>query len=435
MKIVSVVGARPNFMKAAPIIGAVSRHNRSLLASTNGSSTSEMIEHILVHTGQHYDELMSDSFFSDLNLAPPDIHLGAAAGSPAFQTAEIMRKFEAVISEKRPDVVIVVGDVTSTLACALVTAKASFDWSGSRPLLAHVEAGLRSFDRTMPEEINRVVTDHVADLLFVTEPSGVRNLRSEGISPEKIHFVGNTMIDSLLACKQRAAACSILEELGLRRSSENDGGHDAVDRYALLTLHRPSNVDDRDSFLRILSGLEELAKDRPIIFPVHPRTQKRIEDFGLYGYAELRDGLLRGSGQESVYSGCGIVLTQPMGYLDFLCLMMHASVVITDSGGIQEETTCLGIPCVTVRENTERPVTVDLGTNVLAGTNADGIKRAIRRQTEKRITGSVPEKWDGRAAIRIVEIVLRSRGQEASRAAAAVYRHGARQLTPMGTFD
>jgi len=435
MKIISVVGARPNFMKAAPIIGAVSRHNRSsLLTSVSGSSTNGMIEHILVHTGQHYDELMSDSFFSDLNLPPPDIHLGAGTGTPTFQTAEIMRKFEAVISEKRPDVVVVVGDVTSTLACALATAKASFDSCGARPLLAHVEAGLRSFDRTMPEEVNRVVTDHVADLLFVTEPSGVRNLRSEGISSEKIHFVGNTMIDSLLAFKQRAAASSILEELGLRTCGENDGRPGAVDGYALLTLHRPSNVDDRDSFQSILSGLEELAKDRPVIFPVHPRTRKRIEDFGLYGHAELRDRLVRGAGQTSAHSLSGIVLTQPMGYLDFLCLMMHASLVITDSGGIQEETTCLGIPCVTVRENTERPVTVDMGTNILAGTNTEGIRRAIRRQTEERVIGSVPEKWDGRAAIRIVEILLRSRGQEAL-FAEAVDQHGARQLTPMGTFD
>ena len=430
-----MVGARPNFMKAAPIISAVNRHNRnSLVTSTNGSSTAEMIEHILVHTGQHYDELMSDSFFSDLNLPAPDIHLGAGTGTPIFQTAEIMRKFEAVVLEKRPEVVVVVGDVTSTLACALVTAKVSFDSAGSRPLIAHVEAGLRSFDRTMPEEINRVVTDQVADLLFVTESSGVQNLRSEGVPTERIHFVGNTMIDSLLAFKQRAAASSILEELGLRRASEKNGKHGAVDRYALLTLHRPSNVDNRGSFLSILSGLEELAKDCPVIFPVHPRTQKRIEDFNLEGRAGLRGFVVRGAGQKLARCAPGIVLTQPMGYLDFLCLMMHASMVVTDSGGIQEETTCLGIPCVTVRENTERPVTVKIGTNILAGTDTEGIKRAVRRQIERRISGSAPEKWDGQAAIRIVDVLLRSRGQRAV-SAAAFTGHSARQLMPMGTFD
>jgi UDP-N-acetylglucosamine 2-epimerase (non-hydrolysing) len=434
MRIVSVVGARPNFMKAAPIISAVDRHNRSSLVTPSAAdSTDEMIEHILVHTGQHYDELMSDSFFRDLNLPSPDIHLGVGAGTPTFQTAEIMRKFETVVSDKRPDVVVVVGDVTSTLACALVTAKASFDSAASRPLIAHVEAGLRSFDRSMPEEINRVVTDHLADLLFVTEPSGIQNLRSEGISPEKIHFVGNTMIDSLLACKQRAESSSILEELGLRQSSEQSGERCVGDRYALLTLHRPSNVDNRDSFASILSGLEDLAKDRPIIFPVHPRTQKRIEDFNLGGSTGLR-GRVPDGGQQFGRCGPGIVLTRPMGYLDFLCLMMHASVVITDSGGIQEETTCLGIPCVTVRENTERPVTVKIGTNIVAGTSAEGIKRAIQQQSEKRIAGSVPEKWDGRAAIRIVEILLLSRARKAI-SATAIAAHSARQLIPMGTFD
>jgi UDP-N-acetylglucosamine 2-epimerase (non-hydrolysing) len=435
MKIISVVGARPNFMKAAPIISAVNRRNKDSLATrTNGSSTAEKIEHTLVHTGQHYDELMSDSFFSDLNPPAPDIHLDVGTGTPAFQTAEIMRRFETVISEGRPDVVVVVGDVTSTLACALVTAKASFDSAGSRPLVAHVEADLRSFDGTMPEEINRVVTDHLADLLFVTEPSGVQNLRSEGIPPERIHFVGNTMIDSLLACKERAESSSILQELGLRRDSDKDGERGTMDRYALLTLHRPSNVDNRDSFLSILSGLEELANRCPIIFPVHPRTQKRIEDFSVEYRAGMTGFPLHAVGQKLASRGSGIVLTPPMGYLDFLCLMMHACVVVTDSGGIQEETPCLGIPCVTVRENTERPVTLKTGTNILAGTNTEGIKRAIRRQIEKRVTGSVPEKWDGRAAIRIVEILLRSNSQRA--VSAAVFpAHRARQLMPMGTFD
>src|SRR5690349_11450428 len=251
MKIITVVGARPNFMKAAPIITAIDEHNRSIASLED--SASERIRHVLVHTGQHYRALMSDSFFADLGLPPTDIQLEIGSGTHGSQTAELLKRFEEVLQQARPDIVIVVGDVHSTVACALATAKITFDSEGTRPLLAHVEAGLRSFDRSMPEEINRIITDHLADLLFVTEPSGIQNLRSEGISPEKIHFVGNTMIDSLLACKQRAESSSILEELGLRQSSEQSGERCVGDRYALLTLHRPSNVDNRDSFASILS--------------------------------------------------------------------------------------------------------------------------------------------------------------------------------------
>ena len=435
MRILSVVGARPNFMKAAPIIRAVDRHNTNIVMGAGESGYAyEAIEHILVHTGQHHDEFMSGSFFSDLKLPPPDIHLGVGAGSQIIQTAEIMKKFETVLWEKRPDVVVVVGDVTSTLACALVTAKVSFDSIGSRPLIAHVEAGLRSFDRTMPEEINRILTDQISDLLFVTEPNGLQNLRCEGIPAEKIHFVGNTMIDSLLAFKTKAESSFILDELGLRVTDANNGDHNPIRRYALLTLHRPSNVDHRDSFLNILAGLEELARDCPIIFPVHPRTQRRLEEFGLAGRLGLNALAIQPARGHSGNGRNGIILTPPMGYLDFLCLMMHASVVVTDSGGIQEETTCLGVPCVTVRENTERPITTKIGTNVLAGTSKDRIRNAIRQQMGKKVTASVPEKWDGQAAIRIVDVLTHIYAEKTLPEVFALGR-GSQQLMPTGTFD
>lgn len=434
MKILSVVGARPNFMKAAPIIRAVNRHNTKIVigAGENGYAF-DPIEHILVHTGQHHDEFMSGSFFSDLKLPPPDIHLGVGPGSQIGQTAEIMKKFETVVCDKRPDVVVVVGDVTSTLACALVTAKVSFDSLGSRPLIAHVEAGLRSFDRTMPEEINRILTDQISDLLFVTEPHGLHNLRCEGIPAEKIHFVGNTMIDSLLSFKARAESSFVLDELGLRGSDVNNGDHNQIRRYALLTLHRPSNVDHRDSFLNILAGLEELARDYPVIFPVHPRTQRRLEEFGLAGRLGVNASIIQPA-RGDLGKQHGIVLTPPMGYLDFLCLMMHASVVVTDSGGIQEETTCLGVPCVTVRENTERPITTKIGTNILAGTSEDRIRNAIRQQLEKRVTALVPEKWDGQAAIRIVDVLTHVCAEKTLPEVFALGR-GSQHLMPTGTFD
>src|SRR5713226_171494 len=407
MKILTVVGARPNFMKAAPIIAAINEHNRRVAASPvdRREPSAETIQHVLVHTGQHYDERMSGSFFSDLNLPKPDIHLGVGSGSHAVQTAEIMKKFEKVVLREKPDIVVVVGDVNSTVACALVTAKISFDSAGSRPLIAHVEAGLRSFDRSMPEEINRLLTDHVSDLHFVTEESGLQNLRNEGVSPDRIHFVGNTMIDSLLAFKEKAETSTILEKLALVSQAGKNGEADSVTRYALLTLHRPSNVDNRDVFLNIIAGLEELAMDCPVIFPVHPRTQRRIREFeiGLDGSARKHKGNGPGSG---IWRG-GIILTDPLGYLDFLCLMKHASLVVTDSGGIQEETTILGTPCVTVRENTERPVTVESGTNTIAGTKTDTIKDAIRRQLGRKRDNGVPRKWDGQAAARIIDIMVR----------------------------
>ena len=404
MKILTVVGARPNFMKAAPIIAAINAHNERIVAKSAGPQEARVgiIRHILVHTGQHYDEVMSGSFFNDLNLPKPDIHLGVGSGSHAAQTSEIMKKFEGVLLGERPDVVVVVGDVNSTLACALDTSKISFDSNGSRPLIAHVEAGLRSFDGSMPEEVNRIVTDHVSDLLFVTEESGLQNLRNEGLPADKIHFVGNTMIDSLLHFREKAEASTILEKLGLTGQAGTNGGAKSATRYALLTLHRPSNVDNRDVFGNIIAGLEELAADCPVVFPVHPRTQRRIREFGF----EFSFGT-NGTKPQTNSHGSAMIVTDPLGYLDFLCLMKHAMLVVTDSGGIQEETTILGIPCVTVRENTERPVTVKSGTNTIAGTKTDAIKNAIRRQLGLKTGNGVPKNWDGRAGARIIDILVR----------------------------
>jgi UDP-N-acetylglucosamine 2-epimerase (non-hydrolysing) len=298
--------------------------------------------------------------------------------------------------------------VNSTLACALVAAKISFDSAGSKPVITHVEAGLRSFDRSMPEEINRILTDHVSDLLFVTEQSGLQNLQNEGISPDKIHFVGNTMIDSLLTFKEKAETSIILDKLGLRANAANNGDGMSISRYALLTLHRPSNVDNRSAFLNILDGLEELAADWPIVFPIHPRTRRRVQEFGLQSKLGLNGAAAAKPDAASSGGGlCNIILTEPLGYLDFLCLMKHAALVVTDSGGIQEETTCLGIPCVTVRECTERPITIESGTNVLAGTQKEKIRGAVRRQMAiKYCDQRAPEKWDGQAARRIIDVLI-----------------------------
>jgi UDP-N-acetylglucosamine 2-epimerase (non-hydrolysing) len=351
---------------------------------------------------------MSDRFFADLGLPKPDVHLGVSSGSHAKQTAEILRKFEDVLLAEKPQVVLVVGDVNSTLACALVASKISFDSAGSRPMIAHVEAGLRSFDRSMPEEINRIVTDHVADLFFVTEESGVENLRNEGVSADKIHFVGNTMIDSLLTFNEKADTSTILDDLGLRTDIKKSDTGNSIGRYALLTLHRPANVDNQEAFLNILEGLAELAADCPIVFPVHPRTQQRIKEFGSELHMTVDATRMKGHPSESGNPGKGIILINPLGYLDFLCLMKHATIVVTDSGGIQEETTCLGIPCVTVRDNTERPVTVESGTNIIAGTKNEGIKDAIRRQRMRKGDKGAPKHWDGKAAVRIVEVLVRA---------------------------
>lgn len=408
-KVLTVVGARPNFMKAAPIIAAISHHNDCLAspsAEKNGQNQIQ-IDSVLVHTGQHYDEAMSDRFFADLNIPKPDVHLGAGSGSHAAQTAEIMKRFEEVLLREQPNLLIVVGDVNSTLACALVAAKIAYNTSGARPLIAHVESGLRSFDRDMPEETNRILTDHLADLLFVTEESGLRNLRQEGIPDGKVHFVGNTMIDSLLAFRHKAALSHILDTLGLRGGDSGTKPATGAARYALLTLHRPSNVDQPDSLLNILEGLQELATSCPVIFPAHPRTQKRISEFGLERFFSHQKPSDTGTRPASISADGRICLVDPLGYLDFLCLMDHAAVVVTDSGGIQEETTALGVPCVTVRENTERPITISVGTNVLAGTSAEGIRRAAKQQLGIKAAGAAPEGWDGQSAKRILDVVCR----------------------------
>jgi UDP-N-acetylglucosamine 2-epimerase (non-hydrolysing) len=424
MKVMSVVGARPNFMKVAPIIAAINSHNVKLLQAAKDKGNQpfpELILHILVHTGQHYDQLMSDSFFADLNLPKPDVYLGVGSGTHAVQTAEVMRKFEETLLREKPDVLVLVGDVNSTLACALVAGKISFDSKGARPLIAHVEAGLRSFDRSMPEEINRIVTDQLSDMLFVTEESGVRNLAREGVPNEKVYFVGNAMIDSLLAYKEKAGASRILHDLGLCSGVDNKvSGHSNVP-YALLTLHRPANVDDRDAFLNILDGLEEAARELPVVFPAHPRTQKRITEFGFehrLGWSHKKN---QGNGVGAMNGATGVHITEPLGYLDFLWLMSNAALVVTDSGGIQEETTCLGVPCVTVRENTERPVTITAGTNVLAGVSSEGIRAAIRRQLRSKTAGKVPELWDGRSAARILDVISREvQGRQSALAGAVV---------------
>jgi len=436
MNILIVVGARPNFMKAAPLIAAIKQHNQrqSNFPAERQPWPLEPVQHLLVHTGQHYDERMSDAFFRDLDLPAPDVHLEVGSGSHAVQTAEVMRKFEPVLLAEKPDVVVVVGDVNSTVACALVTSKVAFDSAGTRPLIAHVEAGLRSFDRSMPEEVNRLVTDQVSDLLFVTEESAIQNLRDEGVPPHKIHFVGNTMIDSVLAFRQKAEGSTILRRLRLAPEpsitllgAEEEGAASAAPvrnlarphrPYGLLTLHRPSNVDNQSTIGEIMEGLEELASTQPIIFPVHPRTRQRLEGFGAFHSMIHRQSLASDAPLPSMPQS-GMVLTEPLGYLDFLNLMRNARIVVTDSGGVQEETTCLGVPCVTVRNNTERPVTIEKGTNLLAGTRSERIRNAIRQQLARKFGATrLPEKWDGQAASRIVATLVQLQGQTEERLAA-----------------
>ncbi|MCW5832286.1 MAG: UDP-N-acetylglucosamine 2-epimerase (non-hydrolyzing) [Labilithrix sp.] len=365
-KILCVAGARPNFMKIGPILRAL--------------GASPLFAPKLVHTGQHYDAKLSKVFFEDLRIPRPDIELEVGSGSHAVQTAEIMRRFEDVLQEEQPEAVLVVGDVNSTIACALVTAKfqlarpftSSFG-ERRRPLMIHVEAGLRSFDDDMPEEVNRKLTDAISDLLYVSDPAGVENLRREGVPESRVVFVGNVMIDTLLAAKDEAMKSSILETLGV------------AGRYALVTLHRPSNVDDVAGLRALLETLDRIARELPIVFPVHPRTRAQLGASG-FTFAPER--------------WC---VTDPVGYMDFMKLTASAAVVLTDSGGVQEETTVLGVPCITLRENTERPVTVTEGTNRLVGTKREAILAAFAAAASGERPAAPPRFWDGKAAERIAQ--------------------------------
>ena len=361
LKILNVVGARPNLPKIAPLLREMRLHPE--------------ITAILVHTGQHYDENLSDVFFRQMGIPAPQVNLEVGSGSHAAQTAEILKRIEPVLEEHWPDVVVVVGDVNSTIAVSLAAAKL-----GIR--VAHVEAGLRSFDRTMPEEINRVLTDAIADHLFVTEEGAITNLISEGRPRDTIFLVGNVMIDSLRHFLPVVQQSSIGAELGLKNGM-------GWGRFGLLTLHRPSNVDSPDKLNELLGAVDAVAAEVPVIFPMHPRTQQRIAQAGVRHHPQLR-------------------MIPPVGYLDFLCLMSKATLVLTDSGGIQEETTALGVPCLTLRENTERPVTIFEGTNRLVGTDPARIIAAAKDVLAgKGKAGKIPPLWDGHTAQRIVEILLR----------------------------
>lgn len=363
LKVINVAGARPNFMKVAPIVAAMKRR-------------SDEFQSVLVHTGQHYDAALSEAFFRDLEIPEPDVDLGVGSASHAVQTAGVIRAFEPYAIHEKPDWVIVVGDVNSTVACALVCAKLGVK-------VAHVEAGLRSRDRTMPEEINRVLTDQISELLLTPSPDANENLRAEGIPEERIRFVGNIMIDSLVASLERAGKSQVLADLNLQKKD-----------YAVLTLHRPSNVDEEVALVRILDALAIVAQRLPIIFPAHPRTVKMINELGLFERIENIEGLQ---------------VIEPRGYLDFLHLVGNAQLVLTDSGGIQEETTVLGVPCITLRENTERPITVEMGTNVIAGTDTAKIVAAANQALDNPLDKSklrIPPLWDGHTADRILDALI-----------------------------
>jgi UDP-N-acetylglucosamine 2-epimerase (non-hydrolysing) len=381
MKIILVAGARPNFMKIAPVVRAIKNHNKS--------SVRKRINYQLVHTGQHYDNEMSDAFFKDLDLPSPDIHLGVGSGTHAEQTGKIMIEFEKVCLREKPDFVVVVGDVNSTVGCALTAAKLSIP-------VAHVEAGLRSFDRTMPEEINRVLTDQISDYLFTTCDDANENLMHEGIPKNKIFFVGNVMIDTLKAHVELAQKSRILKKLRLRENGQ-------LKKYAVLTLHRPSNVDDQPVLEGILRALNRISERIPVIFPAHPRTISRIKNFKLDDMIFFKNNSLLSDLPKKT------ILMPPLGYLDFLCLMSNATLVLTDSGGIQEETTILGVPCLTLRDNTERPITVREGTNIVVGNTPNKIVKAALYVLRNGIPRKkIPKYWDGKAAERIIKTLTKA---------------------------
>lgn len=358
MKIIHVVGARPNFMKAAPVIAALGNYAH--------------VSQLLVHTGQHYDQNMSDIFFKELGLPEPDVNLEVGSSSHAVQTAEVMQRFEPVVLAEKPDWVLVYGDVNSTVATALVATKLHVP-------VAHVEAGLRSFDRTMPEEINRLLTDQIADLLFTPSADGNEHLAAEGIAPEKVHLVGNVMIDTLARLLPQVDA----------HWPKTKGSLQIPDEYGLVTLHRPSNVDEVGMLTNLLKTLNEIGRELPLVFPIHPRTRQRIQANGLEGLTSH------------------LQLIDPLGYLGFVGLQKNATVVVTDSGGIQEETTYLGVPCLTMRENTERPITVTVGTNKLVGQDMGLLKKEVRAIVHgKSKQGRNPELWDGQASQRIASVLV-----------------------------
>ena len=361
IKIICVCGARPNFMKIAPIMKAFNENGK--------------FETLLVHTGQHYDAKMSTLFFDELNIPKPDVNLEVGSGSHAVQTAEVMKRFEPVVIDFKPDYVLVVGDVNSTIACGMVAVKLGVK-------LIHVEAGLRSFDRSMPEEINRLLTDSISDLLFVTEQSGIDNLKNEGVNANRVHLVGNVMIDTLLSNSDKAEQSDVLEKLLIKKK-----------KYAVITLHRPSNVDDMANLAKIISAFEVIEKDLKLVFPIHPRTKKNIDGSDLKNRVDAMKNL---------------ILTEPFGYLDFLKLTANAAIIITDSGGIQEETTILQVPCMTLRENTERPVTITEGTNRLVHIDTQDILKHYNeiKTNNFKVKGKIPKYWDGHAASRIVDVLL-----------------------------
>ncbi|MCB0732589.1 MAG: UDP-N-acetylglucosamine 2-epimerase (non-hydrolyzing) [Ignavibacteriae bacterium] len=358
-KIISVVGARPNFMKVAPIHRAFEKYK-------------DQVHHLICHTGQHYDEKMSKVFFEDLELPEPEFYLGVGSGSHAEQTANVMIKFEQILLKEKPDLIIVVGDVNSTIACSLTASKLHIK-------VVHVEAGLRSGDRLMPEEVNRVLTDAISDMLFVTEKSGIENLEKEGVSKEKVFFAGNVMIDSLAYFKPK------VEDSDIHKKYELE-----LNNYVLVTLHRPSNVDNKEQLLKLIDLLNSIAEKRKVLFPIHPRTKNNLNEFGIL--EKLNTNL---------------ILTEPIGYLDFLALTSNAELILTDSGGIQEESTYLGIQCITLRTSTERPITVEVGTNQLLGNDLDKAKIAALDVLAGNIKkGTIPDLWDGKAAERITKVIV-----------------------------